>query len=860
MGAILRDAINTNGLGRFSKTLGQPGWRRSVVQTVTRLEEAEIDPQHLRDAAKDGHEERLELLAGILDSVQQARVTQNLFATAAVCEAAKSFFASGRDAPAARPRGAVLLGDRILSPCVFKLLLTWLNERPVACVALPPLASLPPAPFSLRLVATSAEVIPCAPPLAPGLAALQRSLFRTPDAPAPRDDSVLLVQTPDEVRDVSEAAREVQRAVAEGVPLDEIAITLPGNEQAEPLARSLRLAGIPARWLVGPPLAHTSPARLLLLLLEMADGQCDLHAWYELLRDPALRLRARLGASGTTGRGRWRRILARCGAVRGPSLPGALRAWLHAQDDDAAIDHAAGSALLSAVTELGTVLETLRGPGALGQHGTRWREVVRLWIRKSKESAQLDALLSSWGRSGAGPSLSLAEAIAELRDATLATTLLRGRLGDRSVLVASPMALLGGAFRRVLVTGLAHKRFPAEPSEDALLTDPLIEHLIETIDAPLLTSHHKRDQERRRFAAAVSACTERLYLSTPRFEMLEGRPILSGGLILETLGALLGRRARYGDLGAHAQRRGSRARTYPDTPEVAIGAVEHLITRAVTGDAAAILPHLATHPASRRLLQLHRSLDKEDLDAWTGLVDPEVLACPGLDGAPIPASDLVRLVSDPHTFFFKVVLGAYEPVRLPRGYDPTEPYIFRRLIIEAARAACEAKDFAEGFEDAVEDALALAIEHKPEVPEQRVDAARHQATLFLKELLSTVEPPSGRAAEGEPQKIFDELPWVLDGQHGLTDGETPFEIDKEAPAQARKWLNEKLALILHAITAGADEVGALGVDTKKYNRISIDKLKAGAHDRVEHATVLAREGLYPASRGSPFALQGEEQE
>src|SRR5690606_8188289 len=95
-------------------------------------------------------------------------------------------------------------------------------------------------------------------------------------------------------------------------------------------------AGVPATWLTGPPLATTPAARFLVHCLELADGDDSVIGWYDLLRQPGLRLRAAIDPKVTEGRGRWRKVLARCGAVRRTdAIVRAVEAWAAGVGDEA---------------------------------------------------------------------------------------------------------------------------------------------------------------------------------------------------------------------------------------------------------------------------------------------------------------------------------------------------------------------------------------------------------------------------------------------------------------------------------------------------------------------------------------------
>ncbi len=230
--------------------------------------------------------------------------------------------------------GAVLLGDRLLAPKIHHVLRAWLGRHPHVEVRAGPWHALPPAPAGMRAACTGEALD--VPTRASTAGALARGLFASPTAGVPMDDTVVLARTPDDVREVAEAVRTALDAVRDGVPLDRIAIVVPDAEQIGVLRAHLERAGVPATWLVGPPIATTPAARFLVHALEVAHGDDTVPAWYGLLRQPELQLRSAVAADVTEGRGRWRKVLAGCGAVRDTRvIVSAIQSWADALDASA---------------------------------------------------------------------------------------------------------------------------------------------------------------------------------------------------------------------------------------------------------------------------------------------------------------------------------------------------------------------------------------------------------------------------------------------------------------------------------------------------------------------------------------------
>ena len=127
-------------------------------------------------------------------------------------------------------------------------------------------------------------------------------------------------------------------------------------------------------------------------------------------------------------------------------------------------DRRSAASLRAAVGALAADLEALSGAGRPGEHALRWTAFLRRWWRPSPDRAQLIGTLEGWGGPELGPELEASTALAELRDALDGAAALSGTLTDRAIRVATPMALLGGAFDVVVATGLTEGRLPAAPT------------------------------------------------------------------------------------------------------------------------------------------------------------------------------------------------------------------------------------------------------------------------------------------------------------------------------------------------------------------------------------------------------------
>ncbi|MFT4624869.1 MAG: hypothetical protein ACI8PZ_003532 [Myxococcota bacterium] len=715
--------------------LGQAGWSSALAGAVDTLEAAGISGAALDALTIPGHDDRLALLARLLRGVAERRAQDRLASLSDRCDAAASRVEDTRWS------GSVILGDRLLPPRVHNVLAAWLAARPHIEVRLAPWGALAAAPHGLR-AATSGRVLDVPP--ATRLAATLGG------APSPaQEGEVVFARTPDDVRELAEATRSVLDAVHAGVPLEQIAVVLPDAEPVAVLRGHLDAAGVPTTWLTGPPLSTSPAGRFLLHLLDAATGDDTVPAWYALLRQPGLRLRGALGDGATRGRGRWRRILSRCGAVRDTdAIARAVDAWGERLDDppfDPSDDRLAAQSLSAALRAIGHELLPLASAATLGEHAQRWAALVIRWWRPSPDRAQLLSVLAGWGSAGLGPRLLPAAAIAELRDALARSPVLHGSLSDPAVRVLTPMGLLGGAFAHVVVTGLTEGRLPRHPGEDPLLPDALVESLRERLGAPLLTSRDVAGFEPRRFAAVVGACTGRLWLSAPATELLAERPLLPSVFLLEAAGAVLGRRARYADLAKLQVRFGTRARPWPSDPDRATDVFEHRIA-SVAHDRSSGLRLLAAAPASRRLLGLHRALDRGGPSPWTGLVPPGTVPIPGADGTPLHPRALARLATDPGDFFVQEVLTVRRIDPLYATSDPLRKSLRQRQLLAAIEAALDVPgDRLTAVLAAWDASVATWSEHRVDVDGATLAMARRLAALDVERLIEAgVLPPHDR--------------------------------------------------------------------------------------------------------------------
>jgi|GEM_PF-1906168 len=870
--ATLRDALPglaaDGRLGRHGATVSRPAWAPALAGAVTTLEGAGVDGATLRGLSGDGVADRAELLAALLDHVAAARTAEALLGPADVARRALTAATEARLPYRLADAGFVVVGDGALPYLAFEALRALLGRAPVVRLAIPPFEHVSPAPNGLRLAAADAPTVTVATPAAGALGHLQESLFRPASDAAPTDDGVIFAATPDEARETLEAVRVVQRAIDAGTPLDRIAIAAPDGATAELLGQALAKAQIPATTLVGPPLARSPEARFLALHLAIATGEELTTHWYEVLRHPGVRRSLQRDDVEVVGPGRWRRILASCGARRGTArVAAAVRRWAEAraetEDDRGPDDVAAAISLAAALDAYGARLDALPRRAPLGRHARAWRGLLSALPRGLGRS-QLERVLEGLGAGDVGPDLSRDQAAEILAASLESSQVLRGSLRDRAIRVAPPMALLGAELDHVCVIGMNEGRFPRQGREDPLLTDDLGQAIAVALGAARLpASSHLRDAERRRFAAAVGAAHARLWLSVPRSDLMNARPAVPSALALEAATALDGERATFAALRRRTTRAGGRDRFAPDATADAISLTEHLIASLSHEDG---LAALADHPWASRLLSLYRSIDRlhrpsgtPTLDAWSGHVPPETLAHP-IDGRePVSADVLAVAVARSATYFLTHVLGAWRPRWFTADGDPAGKWTVSRW---ARRALVDALDSGAGSDRVAANLDALAAEareHGDGEDADRVTLARALAGATCDDLVGTwspLAPGARRPLDGLP--LADDLPWRLRGVSGYRDagGElVDYDEESQPPRYPEKYTRielEGLALSHAGEPVSVPELRGVDGTRKRARGWSADAVADRA--RVTWAQTVA--GVWPVA-GSKLALHRE---
>lgn len=707
-----------------------PGFTRALAATLAELRLAGIDPGSLAALPAPGPELAL-LLTRFDEELHEAHIADRATLLAAATQAARTH---------AAPVGApVLLLDVVADSQAERALLSALVDAAPDALATLPTGDDRTRSFFVALGGTvsdlsgrnpsadhgaAAHVHESEAPAVPlsGLQRLRRYLFDPTEPPgAEGDDSVRFFSAPGEQRECIEIARAALREAERGVRFDEMAVFVRSTSHYTlPLQHALQRAGIPACFTAGT--SRPDPAgRAFLALLQCRAEGLSARRFAEYLSFAQVPGRdAESGEQGAetgdarqeTGEAptgtipapwRWEELLGEAAVIGGTErwhrrLAG-LAAQLQTQLAECQDEEPDGSRAQGLQRELdqlqhlaGFALPLVDALAALPD-STHWGEWIGMLSalapgvlhRPQRVLAKLAELQTM---AEVGP-VALGEVVAVLADYL-------GELEDEppsqrygNLFVATPDAARGRTFRVVFVPGLAERIFPQRPREDPLLIDALRESLAGTLPTQALRSERERLQLR----LAIGAATERIYLSYPRVEVLEGRARVPSfyGLDLE--------RARTGALPdfeelerrAAAQVDARLAWPAPADPAHAVDDIEHDL--ATLG---ALLHHSADpRGRARYLLDLNACLGRSLRSRWMRWETPRWTPADGLVRAgdavrplleaqrlrsrPYGVSTLQRFAACPYQFYLAAILGL-APREMPTALERIDPLTKGRLI------------------------------------------------------------------------------------------------------------------------------------------------------------------------------------
>lgn len=718
----------------------RPGWDLALARAVADLEAAALRPEALEAA----DEPRLRDVARFWRWLD-ARAGRSWTAARVVAEAADLLAGEPGRWPYPGPTLAAVTGheSRVEARLV----------RAVPDLALGVLAARPLRERHLEQVealygeaARRALLRPAPRPRASERDLLAAYLFEPPpvlaDPDRPRspgpDDTVRLEEHAGVEAELEATADWVAEQVADGTPLEDIAVLLPSLDPLAALvaARLARLpwpgatppgapgsGSLPVHVAGGLPLVSTAAgARALAVVralaahlsgealaevlpaLRTAADEADDTAPRHLTHGEAMELVWSLGTPGgnpahPAGALDWPERL----AAREPALE-ALLARARAARDDPERSGLARTArdlerLLASLRAARPAVEALAGVARLvvagAPLGDLWpalRDFLATWLLQPGPGPRVEALLDE--RLGplaavAGP-LAGPDALSLIERAVQSVRLPAGRFGEPAVYVGTVRDAAGLRFAAVRVVGLAEGHLPPLVPEDPVLPGALRERLgLPGADDGALAALHALDR-------AVRGAGRRVALSAPRLDLerTQREPsavLLEAAAALGRPDALTGARgpvipdpaALRRDAFAPARRAAARFRR---TAPLGEGAWQDGVARGALG----LPPHWRGGPAL-------------DLDRLAALADDGLLgaraahlAVPGLGPErPLSATALQDLLRCPYLFLHHRMLGLDEPAGAPPRREIGQPAygslvhgILEAFFAEHGRAFC----------------------------------------------------------------------------------------------------------------------------------------------------------------------------
>jgi hypothetical protein len=340
------------------------------------------------------------------------------------------------------------------------------------------------------------------------------------------------------------------------------------------------------------------------------------------------------------------------------------------------------------------------------------------------------------------------------------------------------------------------------------------------------------------------------------------------------------------DLDAMQTVAGGRDVFAPDDRSDATNIGEHILS-SLSSDVEAKLATLGDHVWARRLLRLHRAIDRYHrpaqgadpvLDAWSGRVDPALVAheertlgtdrvranLSEPDAPALTSETLAKAIVSPTEYFFRQVLGAFRPGWFGGRNAPTEKWTMARWLKEAVDMTLESpgQDLDATFEAAWDQVVERALRHRPPEDHEEATAARELALGHWGKIRGEVEALASatrQALEGLP--VADDLAWRLRGDSGfvLSDSLNAWDEEKQPTKKNPHKITTLGLQVLALELAGASARSPVlrGVDGSKHapRGWSADAARAQARQAAERIAV----GLWPVAGGA-FRLHREPSE
>jgi RecB family exonuclease len=494
---------------------------------------------------------------------------------------------------------------------------------------------------------------------------LSRLGFLSDESPLADDGSFQLMSACDDVSERSEIAREIFRALGDGIPLHKIAvITRDVGPAARALSAGLGRLGIPNFVLRADPAADAPLHEALILwwrLEEEGFRREDVLTCLELLAAEAGE-----AADAST----WRKAALRAGIVRGANhwnrLPdGGLRNLWLALHASAAGWPAEARSLAAWSKELDSRL-------------TRLFSDRRLPL---PVSAAIESVVALSPLNGVISRPAVHEVFFESLAASLRSP---GQLGRDGVAILPAMAARGLSFDLTIIAGLVENEFPAAGRQDPVLLDEEREDLARRTGklVPLKLARRSAE-ERMLFGLAAGSALRRLVLTSSRRDSSLGRERIESSFFGRAMSAAAGEPAP-DPLGVPALRRTLLGR--PPATDLAVSEREVRESLIASAGAASVAPHFPPLARSLRRLQAQAEPSFTPYDGVLGPGARTMLARHRFDpAAPLSASALERFGNCPLRYFFRQILRL-RPLEEPEMPGEITARLLGQLFHEAARS------------------------------------------------------------------------------------------------------------------------------------------------------------------------------
>ncbi|MEJ7784254.1 MAG: PD-(D/E)XK nuclease family protein [Solirubrobacteraceae bacterium] len=527
----------------------------------------------------------------------------------------------------------------------------------------------------------------------------------------PADESVVVVSAPDPTREAGEAVRACVRWADTGIAFHEMAVVY---RQSEPyralLEAAFREAKIATYLHEGTPLTERPLGRRIAAMLDLVDGDLERPTVMAFLSDARLPHETweHYGKVSPAG---WDTLSRRAGIVRGAAQWDArllaARAELearHAEDPPAWLPERLQriEGLRSFVADLNLRLRERHERASWQQHLAWLRELLTAYVADA--GPVIDALDGLAALDTLSDELSFErfhEAVVAALEGLRAADILDARAGAygvRGVAILDANTIRQLGFRAVAVVGIAERRFPPPPRQDALLLD---EERIQLNTAggwsiPLRTVG--ADPEPLQYATAIQAANDALQLSVPRTQDGDTRPVLPSTFLLDSAAILGGSQVRVADFEQFAAGFGRRVpsgRLAPGKPEEALTELGYLRAMLENGSALGVALLRRRTPRFDRVTGAEHAHWSARLGPHDGVLSSdavELLSEHYVFGRPLSPSSLETYAACPQRFFLGKILGLKaieEPAEVLRINPMDRGTVFHAIVEQFMRNVAE---------------------------------------------------------------------------------------------------------------------------------------------------------------------------